>query len=113
MWGAGEGEYRRRDPGRQAVMAIALHDTPAADQALEKLIQPAQPLGLRENVAFWLGVERGKKGLELLRRYVKSDPDVRFRKRGTFAISQSKEPQSLPDLIITPHNVESPSLRGA
>ncbi len=112
MSGEAEGEYRRRDPARQAVMAIALHDTPAADQALEKLIQPAQPLGLRENVAFWLGVERGKKGLELLRKYVKNDPDVRLRKKGTFAISQSKEPEALAELISIAHNDESPSVRG-
>jgi hypothetical protein len=110
--GNAEGEYRKKDPARQAVMGIALHDTPAADQALEKLIQPAQPIGLRENVAFWLGVERGKKGLALLRKYVKNDPDVRLRKRGTFAISQSKEPEALTELISMAHNDESPSVRG-
>ena len=37
----------------QAVMAIAYHDVPATDQALEKLIQPNQPERLREKVAFW------------------------------------------------------------
>src|SRR5258706_10333690 len=34
--------YRKKDPAHQAVMAIALHDSPAADAALEKLIQPGQ-----------------------------------------------------------------------
>ncbi len=73
MVSAGESDdtYRKKDPARQAVMAIALHDTPAADAALEKMIQPGQRPSLRENVAFWLGVERGKKGVELLRKYVK------------------------------------------
>lgn len=63
-----QSDYGKNGPGRQSVMAIALHDTPAADQALEKLIQPGQPIGLRENAVFWLAVERGKKGLELLRK---------------------------------------------
>src|SRR5262249_38766967 len=89
----------KKDLAHGAVMAIALHDSPAADAALEKLIQPGQPDRLRENVAFWLGVERGKKGQELLHKYVKNDSDVRFREKGTFALSQSKEPAALTDLI--------------
>src|SRR5260370_16340647 len=48
----------------------------------------------------------------MLRKYVKSDPDVRYRKRGTFAISQSKEREALAELISIAHNDESPSVRG-
>jgi len=101
-----------KDPARQAVMAIALHDTPAADAALEKMIQPGQRPSLRENVAFWLGVERGKKGLELLRKYVKDDPDDRVREKGTFAFSQSKEPEAVKDLISMARHDQSPHVRG-
>jgi HEAT repeats len=104
--------YRKKDPARQAVMAIAMHDTPAADQALERMIQPGQRISLRENVAFWLGVERGKKGLELLRKYVKDDPDDRVREKGTFAFSQSKEPEALKDLISMARHDQSPHVRG-
>jgi hypothetical protein len=106
-----ESSERKKDPGRQAVMAIALHDTPAADTALEKMIQPGQRPSLRENVAFWLGVERGKKGLELLRKYVKDDPDDRVRAKGTFAFSQSKEPDALKDLIGMARHDQSPHVR--
>jgi hypothetical protein len=102
----------RKGPPRQAVMAIAMHDTPAADQALEKLIQPGRPARLRENVAFWLGVERGKKGVEILRKYVKNDPDDHFRGKATFAFSQSKEPEALPELIGMARNDPSPHVRG-
>jgi len=112
---AGENDdstYRKKDPARQAVMAIALHDTPAADQALERMIQPGQRISLRENVAFWLGVERGKRGLELLRKYVKEDPDDRVREKGTFAFSQSKEPEALKDLISMARHDQSPHVRG-
>jgi hypothetical protein len=106
-----ESSERKKDPGRQAVMAIALHDTPAADTALEKMVQPGQRPSLRENVAFWLGVERGKKGLELLRKYVKDDPDDRVRAKGTFAFSQSKEPDALKDLIGMARHDQSPHVR--
>jgi HEAT repeats len=106
-----EGVYRKKDPAHQAVMAIALHDTPAADAALEKMVQPGQRESLRGDVAFWLGVERGKKGLELLRKYIKDDPDDRVREKGTFAFSQSKEPEALKDLIGMARHDQSPRVR--
>jgi hypothetical protein len=102
----------RHDLGHQAVMAIAMHDVPAADQALEKLIQPNQPLSLRENVAFWLGVERGKTGLDLLRKYGVQDKDERFRKKVTFAISQNRDPEAIKDLIGMARNDPSGEVRG-
>ena len=107
-----ENTNRHKDPGREAVMAIAMHDTPAADAVLEKMIQPGQRPSLRENVAFWLGVERGKKGLELLRKYVRDDPDDHVREKGTFAFSQSTEPEALKDLIGMARHDESPRVRG-
>jgi hypothetical protein len=110
--GDSDEENHKKDPARQAVMAIAMHDTPAADAALEKMIQPGQRASLRGNVAFWLGVERGKKGLELLRKYIKEDPDDRVREKGTFAFSQSKEPDALKDLIDMARHDQSPRVRG-
>ena len=107
-----EEAFGKKGPGRQPVMAIAMHDTPAADAALEKMIQPGQPVSLREDVAFWLGVERGKKGLDLLRKYIKEDPDDRVREKGTFAFSQSKEPEALKDLIGMARYDSSPRVRG-
>lgn len=108
-----EAEDDRSDgkrPQRQAVMAIAMHDTPAADQALEKLMQPGQPLRVRENVAFWAGVERGKKGAELLLKY-KDDPDDGFRRKLTFALSQNKTPEALRGLVTMARNDPSPEVR--
>ena len=106
-----EGVYRKKD-AHQTVMALAMHDTPAADTALEKMVQPSQPESLRENVAFWLGNARGKKGLELLRKYIKEDPDYRVREKGTFAFSQSKEPEAVKELIDMARHDESPHVRG-
>jgi HEAT repeats len=110
---AGETEvsYKKKDPARQAVMAIALHDTPAADAALEKLVQPGQRASLREETAFWLGVERGKRGLELLRKYIKEDPSDRMREKGAFAFSQSKEPEALKELISMARHDSSSRVR--
>jgi hypothetical protein len=113
---ASDGEEHDRKAGHNAVMAIAMHDVPAADTALEKLIQPDLPLKLRENVAFWLGIERGKRGVEILEKAVKTDQDERFREKVTFAFSQSyshnKDQQPLRDLIGMAHNDPSPKVRG-
>jgi hypothetical protein len=105
-------EHYGKKPAKQAVMAIALHDTPAADLALEKMLQPSQRPSLRQDVAFWLGVERGKRGVELLRKYIKADPDERVREKGTFAFSQSKEPEALKELIDMARHDESSRVRG-
>jgi HEAT repeat protein len=101
----------KKDPASQAVMAIALHDTPAADAALEELVQPGQRVAVREDVAFWLGVERGKKGVELLRKYIKEDPSDRVREKGTFAFSQSKDPDAMKELIDMARHDQSPRVR--
>lgn len=105
--GSGDFDYDR-NLTNQAVMAIAFHDIPAADQALEKLIQPNQPERLREKVAFWAGVERGKAGYALLHKYVVNDQDDRFREKGTFPLSQSHEPGAVQDLLgMARHDVSS------
>jgi hypothetical protein len=111
MTGSDDDSYHKKDPARGAVMAIAMHDVPAADAALEKMIQPNQRVSLREDVAFWLGVERGKKGVELLRKYIKEDSSDRVREKGTFAFSQSKEPDALNDLIDMARHDQSPHVR--
>jgi hypothetical protein len=107
-----DGSTDKKGLSHQAVRAIALHNTPAADQALEKLMQPEQPLALRENVAFWLGVERAKPGLDLLWKYVKEDQDERFRDQATLAFAQSKEPEAIKDLVAMAHTDPSPRVRG-
>ncbi len=113
---ASDGEDSDRKAGNNAVMAIAMHDVPAADTALEKLIQPDRPSKQRENAAFWLGIERGKRGVEILEKAIKTDSDERFREHVTFAFSQSytqgKQDQALKDLIGMAHNDPSPRVRG-
>ena len=101
----------RRSKRDNAIAAIALHDHPAADQALERLIQPGQAEWLRKQVVFWLGVERGKKGLELLRKYAEHDSSDALRKQTTFALGQNKEPEAIKDLIAMGRNDSSSSVR--
>jgi hypothetical protein len=95
-----------------AVTAIALHDDPAADQALERLLAPAMPTATREKVPFWLGNARGRRGLELLQRVIKDDPATEVRKKAVFGISQSHEPGAVDLLIATARGGSDASVRG-
>lgn len=94
-----------------AILAIALHDDPAADQALEKLLQPGQPEAIRKKAIFWLGAERGKKGLELLRKYGKTDADEHLREQTAFAFTLNKEPGAIQELISMARNDSSSHVR--
>ena len=42
--------------------AIALHNAPAADRALESFVAPARPEWLRSDTAFWLGQHARRAG---------------------------------------------------
>lgn len=85
--------------GKRAIDAIAEHDLPQADAALDRFTTPDFPEKIREHTAFWLGVERGQHGYETLKRLIETDPDDHFRDKLTFPLSQSKVPQAEDELI--------------
>ena len=96
---SGEAEARKTSEG--AVAAIAMHGDPSADQALERLVAPAQPAAVRRKVTFWLGNTRGRAGLTVLKRVLGDDPSLDVRKGAVFGISQSREPDAVETLIGT------------
>ena len=98
--------------GHAALAAIALHADPAADAAFERFIAPSQPDSLRKQAAFWLGVERGRRGYEALRRLVHDDPSDRVREQAIFALSQSKVPEAVEAMIERARNDRSAHVRG-
>jgi hypothetical protein len=107
-WATGAG----RDHGDSAVLAIALHAGPAADAALDKFLDPAQPEKLRERTSFWLGAVRGSRGAERLRRLVRDDPSDRIREKAVFALYVSKQPDAVEGIIDAAKNDKSPNVRG-
>jgi HEAT repeats len=98
--------------GNQALTAVALHDGPEAEGALESFAAPAQPEELRKQAAFWLGAARGKQGLAALQRMAKNDPSTEVRAHVAFALSISKEPAALDEMIRMAHEDESGHVRG-
>jgi HEAT repeats len=108
--GADEGQ--KHSISNEALTAIALHDGPEADWALESFTAPAQPEELRKQAAFWLGAARGKEGFTALQRMAKKDPSTEVRAHVAFALSISKEPAALEEMIRMAHEDESGHVRG-
>jgi len=104
------GREQKRKPDR-ALSAIALHHAAAADRALERFVSAGQPRKVRKKAAFWLGVSRGKRGFDILRRVVRNDKDDRFRKDAVFAIHISKEPEAVDELIALARKDRSKAVR--
>jgi HEAT repeats len=106
------GGHGSRSVGNEALMAIALHDGPEAQAALESFTAPAQPEELKKQAAFWLGVARGKEGLAALQRMAKNEPSTEVRGHVAFALFVSKEPAALEEMIRMAHEDESGHVRG-
>jgi len=97
--------------GKTAMSAIALHNVPAADRALETFVAPSRPEWLRGDTAFWLGSTRGDAGARLLTRMIAEDPSDKVRDKVTFGLSVSKTPSALTTLINTAKNDQSRKVR--
>ena len=102
----------KRSIGNEALTAIALHDGPEAEGALESFAAPAQPEELRKQAAFWLGAARGKEGFTALQRMAKKDQSTEVRAHVAFALSISKEPAALEEMIRMAHEDASGHVRG-
>jgi hypothetical protein len=96
----------------QAVYAMAIHNVPAADAALESLLTTSHPRCIRQHVAVMLGSERGKNGLAILRKVVKNDTDEKFREEALVGFAQSGSEDGLRELVDIAKNDSSSRVRG-
>jgi hypothetical protein len=95
-----------------ALAAIAMHEDAGADSLLERYAAAAKPLELRKQAAFWMGVARGRRGFENLRRLALDDPQPEVREHVTFALTQSREPEAMDLLIRMAKDDASSRVRG-
>jgi len=103
---------RSDDTLEGAILAISLHDDPQADTAMERFTHPEQPEKVRERAIFWLGVNRGARGVEVLGHLLKNDPSEHIRDKAVFALFVSKEPGAVALLISAAKNDPSGHVRG-
>src|SRR5207237_10913616 len=97
---------------KPARAAIAMHNTPAADRALEGFASPARPEWMRSDTAFWLGNARGEPGAQVLIRMITGDPSEKVRDKATFGLSVSKQPSALKALLDAARSDTSTKVRG-
>lgn len=96
---------------KSAIHALAMHADAAADGALEQLSAPAQPEKTREDVAFWLGSARGRRGVDILKQMLVHDPSDHVRAQIMFALSLSKEPSALTQMLASARDDQSSHVR--
>jgi hypothetical protein len=101
-----------REPGDNAIRAIAMHGDASADRALASFVTADRPEALRSKTSFWLGNARGKAGLEVLKRMARSDTSPVVRDQVTFALSQSREKEAVDEMVRMAKEDESVRVRG-
>lgn len=78
-----------------AVTAIGYHAGAAAETALEKFLTSRdEPEQVRVRAARWLAMTRGRRGVEILKPVIASEPDERVRRSAIQALSSSTEPEA-------------------
>jgi hypothetical protein len=101
-----------REPGDNAIRAIAMHGDPSADRVLTSFVALDKPEALRSKTSFWLGNSRGRAGFEVLKRMAKTDPSPAVRDQVTFALSQSREREAVDEMVRMAKEDESVRVRG-
>ena len=94
-----------------AMSAIASHSDPAADAALQRYLAPSQPESVRLRVVSWFGNMRGRRGFEVLKSLIASDPSDRVRERAISTLGNSKETEALDLLTATARKDANPRMR--
>jgi hypothetical protein len=105
-------EDRKDKLSEGALMAIAVHEGPAADDVLDRFLDPGRPERVRKQAAFWMGNARGRRGYQALSRLVRDDPSDKVREHGVFALSQSEVPEAVDAMIRVAREDRSSHVRG-
>jgi hypothetical protein len=87
-----------QDHSDSALMAIGVHESPAATRVLAELASARQSPRLREKASFWLASERGAEGWPALQQLT-HDSDARFREKMTFHLTLVADPRAVDELI--------------
>lgn len=94
-----------------AMLAITMHEDAQADDILGELARPAAAQSIREKAIFWLGANRGARGVAALKNILATDASAQIRAKVVFALSISKQADALEPIIHAANNDSSPHVR--
>jgi HEAT repeat protein len=87
-----------------AIYAIAVTKDPAADAALNRLVDPSQPENVRRSAMNWVG-------FDTLMSLLKNDASEKIRERAVDVLARRKEPQAIPTVIRAAREDKSDKVR--
>jgi hypothetical protein len=76
--------------GSPALHAIAAHADPAATRAIERYLAPAQPESVRLRAVSYAAA----RSLDMVKKVIASDPDIRVRERAVSSLANVKQPEA-------------------
>jgi len=81
------------------LLSISYHASAEATSALSGIASSTAPMHLREQAAFWLGVQRGHEGFLTLQSLEKKATETAFREKLPFDFSQNSDPAAEDELL--------------
>jgi hypothetical protein len=106
------GTSRKDEKVDGAVAALAMHDDPAADVALSKLMSADHSEHVTEQATFWAGTLRGTRGYEIIAAALERNERLEFRKHAIFALSQNSDPRAQKKMIDLARHDSNSEVRG-
>ena len=96
---------------KPAVVALAMHDGPAATRSLVAIARDHAVPKLRSDALFWLGQRAGAQSVAAIAEAIDRDPDTDVKKRAVFALSQLPKDDGVPKLIDVARNNKNAVVR--
>jgi HEAT repeats len=103
-------EYRNR-VAKQAIAALAMHNTRSAIATLVRTAREDKDAKMREDALFWLSQRAGQEAVATITDAIDRDPETEVKKRAVFALSQLPRDEGVPKLIEVARTHRNPEVR--
>ena len=96
---------------KQAVHAIAMHNTPSAATLLIRIARDDRDSRKRSDALFWLAQRAGRESIAAITNAIENDPEIEVKRKAVFALSQLPKDEGVPKLIEVARTHRNPEVR--
>lgn len=96
---------------RPALVALAMHEGPAATRSLVAIARDHSVARVRSDALFWLGQRAGNEAVAAIADAIDRDPETEVKRRAVFALSQLPKDDGVPKLIEVARNNKNAAVR--